>query len=145
LSQAQLRALADSARQTWFESDELIFREGDTANRFYLIVAGKVALESPVQGGRSTLIQTIESGDLLGWSWTFSPSYWRLQARALEPTDAIFFYGTRRLAACEDDHDLGYELFRRVAEVMMHRLHLARQMFLGCPAPNAPTRSLRKS
>jgi CRP/FNR family transcriptional regulator, cyclic AMP receptor protein len=47
LSQAQLRTLADSARQTWFESDELIFREGDTANRFYLIVAGKVALEVP--------------------------------------------------------------------------------------------------
>ena len=68
LSQAQLRTLAlwskrchlpraggqcystgraDSARQTWLESDELIFREGDTANRFYLIVAGKVALEVP--------------------------------------------------------------------------------------------------
>lgn len=135
LSQAQLRALADSARQTWFESDELIFREGDTANRFYLIVAGKVALEAPDRNGRVVLLQTIGNSELLGWSWMFSSYIWHLHARAVEPTEAIFFYGTRLREVCETDHELGYEMFKRVAEVMMQRLRTTRQLLMEkhCP------------
>jgi CRP-like cAMP-binding protein len=45
----QQRLLADCAMEKEFEAGELIFREGDPANRFYLILDGKVALESYVQ------------------------------------------------------------------------------------------------
>ena len=51
LSQEHLRTIADNAMRTWFESDELIFHDGDLANRFYLIVEGKIALESSVKNG----------------------------------------------------------------------------------------------
>jgi CRP-like cAMP-binding protein len=130
LSQEHLRTLADSAMQTWFEAGELIFHDGDLANRFYLIVEGKVALESSVKNGDAVALQTLASGDLLGWSWLFSPYVWRLHARALEPTEALFFYGTRLREQCEANHDLGYELYRRISEVMMQRLQIARGRFL---------------
>jgi len=135
LSAEHLRQLADHAMRIWFEADELIFREGDVANRFYLIVAGKVALEAPDRNGRIVLLQTVGNSELLGWSWMFSPYIWHLHARAVEPTEAIFFYGTRLRDLCEADHDLGYELFRRVAEVMMQRLQTTRRLLLGqhCP------------
>lgn len=126
LSAEHLRHLADNAMQTWFEADELIFREGDVANRFYLIVEGRVTLESFVTHGKTVLLQTLGPGDLLGWSWLFSPYVWRVHARAVEPTEAIFFYGTRLLSACEADHDLGYEMFKRISEVMMQRLQSTR-------------------
>jgi CRP/FNR family cyclic AMP-dependent transcriptional regulator len=135
LSRARLQLLADNARQTWFESGELIFRDGDLANRFYLIVEGKVALESSGDSTHTVLLQTIGAGQLLGWSWMFSPYIWHLHARALEPTEAIFLSGTRLRDLCETDHDLGYEVFRRVAEVMMQRLHAMRRLLLEqhCP------------
>jgi len=126
LNPEHMRQLADNAMQTWFEADELIFREGDVANRFYLIVEGKVTLESSAPNGQPVLLQTLGPGDLLGWSWLFSPYVWRVHARAVEPTEAIFFYGTRLLSACEADHDLGYEMFKRISEVMMHRLQSTR-------------------
>ncbi|MBE0544557.1 MAG: cyclic nucleotide-binding domain-containing protein [Verrucomicrobia bacterium] len=126
LSAEHLRHLADNAMQTWFEADELIFREGDVANRFYLIVEGKVTLESSVTNSQTVLLLTLGPGDLLGWSWLFSPYVWHLHARAIEPTEAIFFYGTRLLSACEADHDLGYEIFKRISEVMMQRLQSTR-------------------
>jgi CRP/FNR family cyclic AMP-dependent transcriptional regulator len=126
------RALAESAKQMWFEADELIFRDGDLANRFYLIVDGTVALESleSPTNGPPVLLQTIGAGELLGWSWMFLPYVSHLRARALEPAEAILFYGTRLREQCEKDHDLGYELFRRVAEVMMQRLQTARRLLL---------------
>jgi len=124
---AHLDVLCECAMETQFPKDQLIFREGDLANRFYLIEEGRVALESRVQGERAVLIQTVGKGDVLGWSWLFPPYYWHFDARTLSPTKAIFFYGTRLRAQCEDDHDFGYELLKRMAAVVIQRLQAARE------------------
>lgn len=143
-----LRILADNAMQTWFESGEVIFGEGDLANRFYIIIEGKVALESTIKHGGAVVLQTVGKTELLGWSWLFAPYFWRLHARAIEPTEAVFFYGTHLREQCEADHDLGYELFKRISEVMMKRLQLARGRFLDhlaeCPSRKGANSGGRK-
>src|SRR4051812_3456629 len=68
MSAHQLRILSDCAMQSHFEANELIFREGDPADRFYLINRGRIALESQTNRGRK-IIQNIGAGDVLGWSW----------------------------------------------------------------------------
>ena len=68
---------------------------------------------------------------MLGWSWLFPPYYWHFDARAVKPTTAIFIYGTRVRELCENDHDLGYELMRRTAEVVIGRLQSARRRLVG--------------
>ena len=70
-------------------------------------------------------------GDLLGWSWMFPPYTWRLTARAVEPTSAIFFYGTILREYCERDCSLGYELFKRMAPVMIKRMQAARRKMVA--------------
>ena len=125
------RLLTDCAMVTKFVAGELIFREGDPANRFYLIQKGKVALEAHVGTGPVTRIQTVEAGQVLGWSWMFPPYYWHFDARAIEPTEAIFFYGTPLRTECDEDHDLGYELVKRMAEVMIERLQATRRQLVG--------------
>jgi CRP-like cAMP-binding protein len=106
-------------------------REGELANRFYLIESGKVVLESGEKSGDSLIIETIGAGDLLGWSWMFPPYVWNFTARAAESTDAVFFYGTILREYCERDLSLGYELFKRMAPVMLRRLQTARQKMLS--------------
>jgi len=130
LHSKHLQTLADNAMQSHFETGELIFREGDPANRFYLIQHGQVALESSPKDRPVIRIQTIGAGDVLGWSWLFPPYYWHFDARALEATSAIFFYGTRLREECEKDHDLGYELMKRMAGVMLQRLQATRRQLL---------------
>ena len=137
LSSMQLQTLADNAMQSQFNAGELIFREGDPANRFYLIQSGQVALESPLKDRPAVRIQTIGGGEVLGWSWLFPPYYWHFAARALEPTAAIFFYGTRLREACEHDHNLGYELMKRMAGVMLQRLQATRRQLLETREPNS--------
>ncbi len=132
LSVHQLQVLADSAMEIQFESGQWILRQGDPANRFYLILEGKVLLESEVKERNVIPIKTIGPGDDLGWSWLFPPYYLRLSARALEPVKAIFFYGTRLRQQCEEDHELGYELMKRVAEVAIQNLHATQQRLMEC-------------
>ena len=98
----------------------MIFREGELADRFYLIETGKVILESSDGLGDS----------LLGWSWMFPPHTWNFTARAVEPITAIFFPGTTLREYCERDHSLGYELLKRMSLVMNRRMQAARNKML---------------
>lgn len=125
ISPRHIRLLADCAMRSQFTAGQVIFQKGETANRFYLIERGRVALESSA-GDEVVRIDEVGPGDLLGWSWIFPPYVWHFDARALEPTTAIFLYGTMLREYCELDPALGYELFKRMSEVMMRRLQAAR-------------------
>ena len=137
MNRKQLALLTDCAIAVHFEKGQIIFREGEMANRFYLIEAGKVVLESSEGLGNPAIIDTISPGDLLGWSWMFPPYTWQFTARAVEPTAAIFFYGTILREYCEKDHSLGYELLKRMSAVMVKRLQAARKNMLAFHAHNA--------
>lgn len=131
MSHGQLALLADCAMQAHFKKGEIVMCEGETANRFYLIETGKVALLSSALAGEPVAIDIIGPGDLLGWSWIFPPYVWHFTAQALEDTEAIFFYGTILREYCERDHSLGYELFKRMTPVMIKRLQAAREKMLA--------------
>lgn len=131
MNRVQLALLTDCAMATYFKKGHTILREGEFANRFYLIESGRVVLESAEGFGQPTVIQTIGPGDLLGWSWMFPPYVWQFTARALEPTTAIFFYGTILREHCEKDHSLGYELLKRMSAVMVKRLQASRKPMLS--------------
>ena len=131
LSEHHIRLLADCAMRTHFDAGQIIFREGESANRFYLIEKGEIALESSAGRGQSIVIEQLGENDLLGWSWLFPPYVWHFTARAARPTSALFFYGTMLREYCEKDHTLGFELFRRMSEVMVRRLQKARERLLS--------------
>ena len=137
MNHKHLTLLTDCAIHVHFKKGQIILREGDLANRFYLIESGKVVLEAGEDSGEPVVIETIGSGDLLGWSWMFPPYVWHFTARAVEPTDAIFFYGTILREYCERDHSLGYELFKRITPVMIKRLQAARKKMVSVYAHGA--------
>ena len=61
----------------------------------------------------------------------FPPNTWHFTARAVEPTTAIFFYGTILREYREKDHLLGYELLKRMTVVMNRRMQAARNKMLA--------------
>jgi CRP/FNR family transcriptional regulator, cyclic AMP receptor protein len=138
LESAYVRLICDCAKEACFAAGEVIFHQGDEANRFYLLEEGRVALEvfTPERG--VVTIQTLGAGEVLGASWLFPPYLWTYEARASEQTRAIAFNATCLRGACEDDHDLGYELMKRFAHILVQRLTAARLQILDVYAnPNA--------
>jgi CRP/FNR family cyclic AMP-dependent transcriptional regulator len=120
MNRRQLALLATCAMAVQFKKGEVIFREGELADRFYLIETGKVVLESSDGLGDPSL----------GWSWMFPPHTWNFTARAVEPITAIFFYGTILREYCERDHSLGYELLKRMSLLIYGRMQVARNKML---------------
>ncbi len=131
LSDSHLATFADCAMVTSFSAGETLFAEGDVANRFYLIESGEVLLSAETAPHEHVGVQTLQAGDVLGWSWLFPPYYWHFSAEARTPVTAIFFYGTRLRERCEEDPALGYELMKRVSEIVIHRLQQTRQELLA--------------
>lgn len=119
-----------------FDAGDTIFRKGDPANRFYLLIKGKVVVGTE-RDEKRVIVQTISGGDVLGWSWLFPPYYTHFDARALESTEAMFFYGTRLRDMCEKDHDLGYEILLRISKVVIDRLAAAQNQLVAAKSHRA--------
>ncbi len=126
-----LAVLAEGAKFEEFELGKILFRQGEPANRFYLIQSGRIALEAHTPPNHTVLVQTLGDGEALGWSWLFPPFAWSFQARALEASAAIVLNGAHLLVTAERDHEFGYELMKRVARVVIHRLQVSRKQLLA--------------
>ena len=125
LSDRAREVLSQGAREEVFEANQVIINVGEPANSMYLIDAGKVAIETRGNAGMNSLLQIIDGGSVFGWSWLYAPFVWRLQVRAIERTRVLRLNGGHILAACEADHNVGYEILKRVSQVLIERLHAA--------------------
>ncbi len=122
--------LTGCASNVRFSAGTYIFKEGEEANHFYLIRAGKVALEILAPHNKTLTVETLEQGDLLGWSWLVPPYIWSFHARAIQETRAIALDGKCLRTKCEQNHDLGYEVLKRFSQLMARRLQATRFQLL---------------
>ena len=137
LTRHQIQALAKAASLKEFQAGETIFRAGAAANGFYLIQTGSVAIEGSVFEHGAISTDSVSAGEPLGWSWLFPPYLWHYDARALEPTIALFFDGETLHELCKDDLTLSHELFKRMSEVMVRRLQVSRAKLIEALKPKS--------
>ena len=130
LDAERLALLAGCAGNVHFDAGENLFRQGDAADAFYIVRHGSVSLETFVPGRGPILIETIEAGEMIGWSWLFAPYRWHFDARALTVVRATGFDGACLRQKCEDDPALGYDLMSRFAQVLIERLQWTRLRLL---------------
>ncbi len=126
----ELELLAGCAKNVRFAAGVQLFREGDPANTFFVVRHGAVALETFVPARGAVTIETVEAGEVIGWSWLFAPYRWHFDARALSVVRATAFDGTCLRQKCETDTTLGYALMGRFAQVLIERLQWTRLRLL---------------
>jgi CRP-like cAMP-binding protein len=131
MSRHHLELLALCATPTEFDKAQIIFREGDPANGFYLLETGSVVLEGKTRAGQPVVIDTVSAGEPLGWSWLFPPYIWEFDARATKACKAICLSGIMLRQHRDEDLTLSHELHKRVSEVMVRRLQAARNKLIG--------------
>ncbi len=127
LNPRYVHLLAECASFERFGPWEDIFREGQPADRFYVIHKGRVALETFVPRTGTTTVQTVAAGGALGWSWLFPPYQWQFSARALDPVEAVTFEAIHLREKAAENHDFGYELLLRMGRVMLDTLQGTRR------------------
>ena len=117
--------LGAMAREVRFAAGQTIFSEGDDCHDFYLIVAGRVALEIE-EPDHLLRVQTLSAGDEFGWSAVLMGRRKHFKARALEAVEALAFDGPALLDACRADTGFGFALMARMLGVVAERLQATR-------------------
>ena len=109
-----------------FEAGRYIFREGEAADRFYLLRSGAVAVEVHVPGRDPVVLETLSDGDIFGWSWMVPPFEWSYDVRAVQLTRVVSLDAKCLRGKMENDHGLGYALFKRFIPIMAARMAATR-------------------
>jgi CRP-like cAMP-binding protein len=127
LTDEQLDLVAGCGKNVHFAQGEMLFREGEPADVFFLVRHGMLALETFVPARGPMLIETIGSGEVLGWSWLFQPYKWHFDVRAITGIRATRFDGLCLREKCDADPALGYALMQCFARVAITRLQWTRR------------------
>jgi CRP-like cAMP-binding protein len=126
MDRQQLDRLARWGHRSQFHAGGRLFSEGGKAERFWLLRDGQVALDVHVPGRGDVLVETLGPGAVLGWSWLFPPYRWQFGATAVAHTLTIELDAAGVRTLCEEEPELGRELYRRFIAVVVDRLQATR-------------------
>jgi len=126
LSTEHLEFLAGCTKNVRLAAGEYLFREGSDAARLYLVRQGKVAIEVYAPPRGTIVLETLHTGDAVGWSALFPPYQWNADARAIRDTLLFSIDGECLRNKLDADHDFGYVFTRALLEQVHRRLDRAR-------------------
>ncbi len=130
LSAGLLKKIVSCATVADFPAGKYIFKQGEKAANFYLLTKGRVAVGLDSADKATMHVETLNAGDVLGWSWLVAPYQWRFHALATGATYAVVINGEKLRGLCESDHELGYEIMKRFLDVIAARLEMANLQYL---------------
>lgn len=113
------------------QAGEELFREGDKEDNLYVVLEGRIAIEIFVPGRGRTRIYTAEPMEVVGWSSVTPVVRQRTaSARAVLPSRLVVQDAQKIRELSERNHDLGYVVMRRLANVVASRLLVTRLQLL---------------
>lgn len=86
LHPAELAALAQAAGRKPYQKGQVVFSQGDPANRMFLLKAGRVKLSKITAEGQEITLDIRKAGDFLGESMLIEEANYPLSAWCLEDT-----------------------------------------------------------
>jgi CRP-like cAMP-binding protein len=129
LSQKHLSMLTNAASVEYYNKDDYVIKEGDIANKFYIVVSGQLDIlttEEP-NHDHAIVLQSLNPHEVLGWSWIIPPNQWRFDAIATEAeTKLLVFDGKQLSVNFIEDYSFGYELMYRFSFLLSMRLEMTR-------------------
>ena len=131
-----VQRLAALATEVHFDTDQVIFHEGDDYSVFYLLGEGMVALELETPG-HVLRVQTLYAGDELDWSALLPKAGKHFQARALTPVTALAFEGGQLLQSFNAEPEFGLAFMLRLMGVVSERLRATRVQLVDMYSPVA--------
>jgi CRP-like cAMP-binding protein len=121
LREDQIARLASLGANAVFDREDIILRDGQRSQSFYLIVAGSVAVELHHQAF-IVCVQALGPDEAFGWSALLEHQDTVFQVRARERTMAVRFDGVDLNDAFHADPNLGVEFLRRTLKVVAGRV-----------------------
>jgi CRP/FNR family cyclic AMP-dependent transcriptional regulator len=123
LDDAMLEKLLPHIDVLHFDENELIFREGDAAERFYFLKYGKILLEKKISDKISFAIGAVKPGYSFGWSAMLEKeSAYTTRTVCAEACQVYSMRAKKIRALMEEDPQMAFRFMQRLLQVVKNRL-----------------------
>lgn len=129
LTDSMLEKLADIIDLLQFDSEEMIFRQNDPADRFYMLSRGHVLLEQKITPKVTACVGSIKSGYSFGWSAMIENSLYTTDARCIEASETFSFRSEKIRKLCTEEPEIGYRIYQRLLVIIKKRYDYRTEQF----------------
>ena len=113
-----------------FNEKETVFRQGEIADRFYMVKRGKVLLEQKLTSKITVSVGSVKPGFSFGWSTMIEEGYYTANAVCAEPSEILSIIGNRIRTICQKHPDMGVLLNQRLLVVLKKRYDSRTEQFI---------------
>ncbi len=126
LDKGFVKKLMDVAHKTTYDAGTILFKEGDAADRFFLLLKGRVRLLVKPQGQHVHVLS--HAGETFGWSGLVRRDIYSSTGECVEKTILMHFHCKDITKLCETDPVNGMDFYKRLAGTLGHRLIISYQV-----------------
>jgi len=130
LPESMMQELASLVQLRIFSENATIYREGEEAQDFYMLLKGKVLLEREASPSIMVSLGAVKSGFSFGWSALLPGWSYTTIAISAEPCEILTIPGRDILRVLEENHSIGYRFLTEVVKIYHRRLHRRTDQFL---------------
>ena len=135
LPEKALKEIAHLAKQEEHPEGTVLFKEGSSADKLYLILEGKISLEMIVQLGstgtpRRAPLNIAGPGNAVGWSSIVPPYLYTSSGVCIEDANLLALPGEDMRSYLAEYPDIGYTIYQRTASLIRGRMSNATSMLM---------------
>jgi CRP-like cAMP-binding protein len=124
LNESQLNLLLSHSSVETFPEGKTIFRQGDEANHFYILIEGTIDLSVKTEGKFDFLSSKVEKeGATFGIPSLIEPFRYNVTATCLKPSRLLVINAGRVRMEMEKDREMGMEIMKKLASIYFNRLN----------------------
>jgi CRP-like cAMP-binding protein len=119
----QIERLARIGLLRELKTGESLYCEGMSQDSIYVLLEGELTMDFYVPTFGTVHVYTAEPLDVIGWDPLAPVIRQRISdATAIQPSLLVGFQGEELRKLCEEDHELGFVIYKRLTNVVASRL-----------------------
>jgi len=122
--------------------DHIVFKQGQKADTFYMLLRGKIVLEKEITAGMLISLDAVKPGFSFGWSALVPGKVYATRALCVEPCEILAVPGERLLALLEQEPAMGSRFFRQAMQITRIRMDRLTEQFVGALAKHPDLQKL---
>jgi len=122
LSESDRKLLRPLFSHCSYQTEDIVFRQGDPAELLYIVMEGKVRIFFKPEDAPELTVATINPGGVFGWSAVFGSEDYTSGAICEADVNLLCVRGDDLKKLCEENPETGILIIERLAAVVAERL-----------------------
>jgi len=130
-SEVQIEVLKPIIEDIRFNTDQVIFNQGDPADYLYFVLDGRVSIRFKPDDGPELTVSEVDQGEVFGWSSALGSHRYTSSAICSECGLFIRLEGEDLKNLCQENPETGILILNRLAGVIARRLRGTHEQVLA--------------